>query len=126
MSDATSDDAVASRVRQAAAEFTVINYDRRGRGLSGDTPPYQVEREIEDIAALITVPADRHSCSAVPPVPYLHSGQPQAVSTSPSLLFTSHRSASMAAARYRPMILTRRSPDSSKRRVARRQCFQRM
>jgi len=53
MSDATSDDAVASRVRQAAAEFTVINYDRRGRGLSGDTPPYQVEREIDDIAALI-------------------------------------------------------------------------
>ena len=36
-----------------AAEFTVINYDRRGRGLSGDTPPYQVEREIDDIAALI-------------------------------------------------------------------------
>jgi pimeloyl-ACP methyl ester carboxylesterase len=36
-----------------ASRFTVINYDRRGRGLSGDTPPYQVEREIEDIAALI-------------------------------------------------------------------------
>jgi pimeloyl-ACP methyl ester carboxylesterase len=36
-----------------ASRFTVINYDRRGRGLSGDTPPYLVEREIEDIAALI-------------------------------------------------------------------------
>lgn len=33
--------------------FTVIDYDRRGRGDSGDTPPYAVEREIEDIAALI-------------------------------------------------------------------------
>jgi len=33
--------------------FTVINYDRRGRGDSGDTPPYAVEREVEDIAALI-------------------------------------------------------------------------
>jgi pimeloyl-ACP methyl ester carboxylesterase len=33
--------------------FTVINYDRRGRGESGDTKPYAVEREIEDIEALI-------------------------------------------------------------------------
>ena len=29
------------------------NYDRRGRGDSGDTKPYAVEREIEDIEALI-------------------------------------------------------------------------
>jgi pimeloyl-ACP methyl ester carboxylesterase len=34
--------------------FTVFNYDRRGRGESGDTPPYAVEREIEDLDALIT------------------------------------------------------------------------
>jgi pimeloyl-ACP methyl ester carboxylesterase len=33
--------------------FTVFNYDRRGRGGSGDTHPYAVEREIEDLAALI-------------------------------------------------------------------------
>ncbi len=33
--------------------FTVINYDRRGRGESGDTKPYAVEREIEDMEALI-------------------------------------------------------------------------
>jgi pimeloyl-ACP methyl ester carboxylesterase len=33
--------------------FTVYNYDRRGRGESDDTQPYAVEREIEDIAALI-------------------------------------------------------------------------
>jgi pimeloyl-ACP methyl ester carboxylesterase len=31
----------------------VYAYDRRGRGESGDTAPYAVEREIEDIAALI-------------------------------------------------------------------------
>jgi pimeloyl-ACP methyl ester carboxylesterase len=37
-----------------APRFTVLNYDRRGRGDSGDTAPYAVEREIEDIAALIT------------------------------------------------------------------------
>jgi pimeloyl-ACP methyl ester carboxylesterase len=36
-----------------AANFTVINYDRRGRNQSGDTMPYAVEREIEDIQALI-------------------------------------------------------------------------
>jgi pimeloyl-ACP methyl ester carboxylesterase len=34
-------------------QFTVINYDRRGRGDSGDTLPYAVEREVEDIEALI-------------------------------------------------------------------------
>ncbi|MEV0585204.1 alpha/beta hydrolase [Nonomuraea sp. NPDC050310] len=34
-------------------EFRVYAYDRRGRGESGDTPPYAIEREIEDIAALI-------------------------------------------------------------------------
>jgi pimeloyl-ACP methyl ester carboxylesterase len=33
--------------------FTVIRYDRRGRGESADTAPYSVEREIEDLAALI-------------------------------------------------------------------------
>jgi pimeloyl-ACP methyl ester carboxylesterase len=36
-----------------AEHFTVYNYDRRGRGPSGDTPPYAVEREIEDISAVI-------------------------------------------------------------------------
>jgi alpha-beta hydrolase superfamily lysophospholipase len=37
-----------------AEHFTVFNFDRRGRGESGDTPPYTVEREVEDLAALIT------------------------------------------------------------------------
>jgi pimeloyl-ACP methyl ester carboxylesterase len=36
-----------------AEQFTVYNYDRRGRGDSTDTSPYAVEREIEDIAALL-------------------------------------------------------------------------
>jgi pimeloyl-ACP methyl ester carboxylesterase len=36
-----------------APRFTVVNYDRRGRGDSGDGAPYAVEREIEDLAALI-------------------------------------------------------------------------
>ena len=37
-----------------ATQFTVFAYDRRGRGDSGDTTPYAVEREVEDIDALIT------------------------------------------------------------------------
>jgi pimeloyl-ACP methyl ester carboxylesterase len=36
-----------------AEHFTVLSYDRRGRGDSGDTQPYTVGREIEDIEALI-------------------------------------------------------------------------
>jgi len=36
-----------------AGKFTVINYDRRGRGDSTDTRPYSVKREIEDIEALV-------------------------------------------------------------------------
>jgi len=43
----------ASVAKLLAPRFTVINFDRRGRGDSGDTQPYAVEREIEDIAALI-------------------------------------------------------------------------
>jgi pimeloyl-ACP methyl ester carboxylesterase len=35
-------------------DFTVVSYDRRGRGDSGDTSPYAVAREVEDLAALIT------------------------------------------------------------------------
>ncbi|MCI0556267.1 MAG: alpha/beta hydrolase [Anaerolineae bacterium] len=38
---------------QLAPHFSAINYDRRGRGKSGDTLPYAVEREIEDIDVLI-------------------------------------------------------------------------
>jgi alpha-beta hydrolase superfamily lysophospholipase len=37
-----------------AGDFTVVSYDRRGRGESGDTEPYAVQREIEDLTAVIT------------------------------------------------------------------------
>ena len=36
-----------------ASSFTVISYDRRGRGDSTDTQPYAPQREVEDVAALI-------------------------------------------------------------------------
>ncbi|MFC5827093.1 alpha/beta fold hydrolase [Nonomuraea insulae] len=38
---------------ELSGEFTVYNYDRRGRGGSSDNDSYEVEREIEDLAAVI-------------------------------------------------------------------------
>ncbi len=37
-----------------ADAYTVVRYDRRGRGDSGDTEPYAIEREVEDLGAVIT------------------------------------------------------------------------
>jgi len=45
--------AMAAYAEPLSKHFTVYNYDRRGRGESGDTQPYAVAREIEDIDALI-------------------------------------------------------------------------
>ncbi|MFD9003895.1 alpha/beta fold hydrolase [Streptomyces sp. NPDC059582] len=44
---------VAPLAARLADRFGVIVYDRRGRGESGDTAPYSVAREVEDLAALI-------------------------------------------------------------------------
>jgi len=44
---------LADLVPALESHFTVYNYDRRGRGDSGDTPPYAVPREVEDLAAII-------------------------------------------------------------------------
>lgn len=42
-----------SLAERLAERFTVINYDRRGRGESADTAPYGVAREVEDLQALL-------------------------------------------------------------------------
>lgn len=39
--------------RALEGSFTVFRYDRRGRGDSGDTAPYAVEREVDDIEAVL-------------------------------------------------------------------------
>ncbi len=39
--------------RELAEHFTVYNFARRGRGDSGDSSPYAVQREVDDIAAII-------------------------------------------------------------------------
>jgi pimeloyl-ACP methyl ester carboxylesterase len=45
--------AMAAYAEPLSKSFTVYNYDRRGRGDSGDSQPYAIEREIEDLDALI-------------------------------------------------------------------------
>ena len=51
---ALSDRSAAGELATALSErLTAVAYDRRGRGDSGDTPPYAVEREVEDLQALI-------------------------------------------------------------------------
>ncbi|MFF4411549.1 alpha/beta fold hydrolase [Streptosporangium sp. NPDC001559] len=46
---------VAGVAEALSKDFTVIGFDRRGRGASGDPQPYDPAREIEDIAALIEI-----------------------------------------------------------------------
>ncbi|MEO5952254.1 MAG: alpha/beta hydrolase [Chloroflexia bacterium] len=41
-----------SLAEELSKNFTVYNYDRRGRGDSSDTLPYAIDREIEDIEAV--------------------------------------------------------------------------
>lgn len=45
--------------RQLAQSFAVVTYRRRGRGDSGDTQPYAVQREVEDLAAVIAANGPR-------------------------------------------------------------------
>jgi pimeloyl-ACP methyl ester carboxylesterase len=40
---------------ELSADHTAVLFDRRGRGASGDTAPYSISREVEDLAALISV-----------------------------------------------------------------------
>lgn len=46
---------VAPLVETLSKDFTVLSFDRRGRGASGDPQPYDPAHEIEDIAALIDI-----------------------------------------------------------------------
>src|ERR1700716_1089337 len=48
-SDRSSTKSLASRL---GSQFTVYEYDRRGRGESGDTAAYSIDREVDDLAAV--------------------------------------------------------------------------
>ena len=75
---------------ELAKHFTVFDYDRRGRGDSSDTAPYAVEREIEDVGALVTGAAGgRRRCTAIPPVLLSPSTQRRRVFPSPGSCSTS-------------------------------------
>src|SRR5918995_2722784 len=47
------DQSTAELAQRLGERFTVFHYDRRGRGDSSDTQPWAVEREVEDLAALV-------------------------------------------------------------------------
>lgn len=44
---------LAPLAKELAGEFTVVTYDRRARGDSGNTKPWSIDREVEDVDALI-------------------------------------------------------------------------
>lgn len=60
---------------QLKDRFTVYTYDRRGRGESGDTEPYAIEREVEDLTALIDAAGGKVAIYAI------SSGVPLALET---------------------------------------------
>lgn len=47
------DGATAQLAAALSERFTVFHYDRRGRGESDDTAPYAIEREVEDLGAIV-------------------------------------------------------------------------
>jgi len=49
----------AALVHELAPDLTTFALDRRGFGASGDTPPYDIRREFEDVAAVVDAVADR-------------------------------------------------------------------
>lgn len=60
-------DTCAPLAAELASDHTVITYDRRGRGQSSDTTPYAIEREVDDLRALVKVAAAPRRCSGSPP-----------------------------------------------------------
>jgi pimeloyl-ACP methyl ester carboxylesterase len=48
-------DTFTSLAAELSSDHTVLSYDRRGRGKSSDSAPYRVEREVEDLQAIIEV-----------------------------------------------------------------------
>ncbi len=73
--------------------FTVVTYDRRGRGDSGDTQPFAPEREYEDLAAVAAVTGpNRRCCSATRPARRSRCGPPRLACRPRASSPTRHRS----------------------------------
>lgn len=96
-----------------AEDFTVFNYDRRGRADSGDTPPYAVEREVEDIDAVIEAAGgNAYLYGTRPGRSWPSRRRASSRVRSRSWPSTSRRSSSMIADRPSPPIM---SPASTRR-----------
>lgn len=95
-------------VRAFEPHFTVINYDRRGRGESTDTQPFAVQREIEDLEALTQAVGPSHvfglSSGAVLVLEAAASGVPMqsAIAFEPPYMVGEHRTP--AHAEYEPRV----------------------
>lgn len=79
--DHTSRSAGLPLARLLATSHSVIAFDRRGRGASGDTQPYAIEREVEDVAALLSALGGRpdvygHSSGGLLALEAVHAGLP--------------------------------------------------
>ena len=93
--------------------FTTFSMDRRGFGASGDAEEYAIERDFEDVAAVVDDVAVRtgesgRRCSATPTVPTARSVVPPSPATSITSCSTSRASA-CSTRRARSTTWTRRS-----------------
>jgi len=84
--------------RVLAHAMTVYCVDRRGRGESGDTPPYAVPREVEDVAAVVQAAGGAanmygHSSGATLLIEYALAGLPakKLALYEPPLVLAEHR-----------------------------------
>ena len=104
-----------------APRFSIVCYDRRGRGDSGDTPPYAPAREVEDLMALIDAAGGSalmfgHSSGAVLALETAAAGAPitrLAVNEPPYLTDVSGGATSAATAREVQEALDREDRDSA-------------
>lgn len=103
-----------------APHFTVVTYDRRGRGDSGDFDHYAVEREVEDLTAVIESVGGRagvfgHSSGAILALEAARAGAPisaVAAYEPPYIPEGFHRPAADLAARLRALIVADRGEDA--------------
>lgn len=99
------------------AAFTVYTYDRRGRGDSGDTPPYSPKREYEDLAAVIAATGERpfvfgHSSGAAIALRAAAAGVPMRAIAAYEASFGNPSATAEAAAHIRDLIRRNRRDDA--------------
>ena len=104
-----------------ADSFTVYEYDRRGRGDSGDTAPYDVQREVEDLAAVVAATGETpyvygHSSGAVIALEAAASGVPMRALVAYEPPYTAEDDVALLAVRLHPQDRPR-PPEAGPQRV---------